>query len=195
MTSAPVSVVVAARWRCSTRRRPPRTRVRADRRQPGAADERAGLTDVVLVRCPTCSPRRRTRTSSSERRPGDRPGTPGTTLDPAAVATAVSAAAISSDRTAPSGSSTADPAQSTAGSLEALGVKEIVSEFSTPLTSEPRRTVNITNGASKISGTLIKPGRDVQPDRRRSGRSTRRTASSRPARSSTASTPTRGAVA
>lgn len=34
----------------------------------------------------------------------------------------------------------------------------MVSEFSTPLTSEPRRTVNITNGAEKISGTLIRPG-------------------------------------
>ena len=32
-----------------------------------------------------------------------------------------------------------------------------MSEFSTPLNSEPRRTVNITNGASKISGTLIRP--------------------------------------
>ncbi len=85
------------------------------------------------------------------------PGTPGTSLDPAAVATAVSAAAVSDDRTATVELVEADPAQSTAA-LEALGVKEIVSEFDTPLTSEPRRTINITNGASKINGTLIKPG-------------------------------------
>ncbi len=85
------------------------------------------------------------------------PGTPGTTLDPAALASGVALAATGDDRTAPVELVQADPAQSTA-ELEALGVKEIVSEFSTPLNSEPRRTVNITNGASKISGTLIRPG-------------------------------------
>lgn len=85
------------------------------------------------------------------------PGTAGTNLDPKAVAAAVSKAAVSDKRTASAKLVKADPTQSTAA-LEALGVKEIVSEFDTPLTSEPRRTVNITNGASKISGTLIKPG-------------------------------------
>ena len=85
------------------------------------------------------------------------PGTPGTSLDPAALATSVAAATAAPDRTAVVELVQADPSQSTA-ELEALGVKEIVSEFSTPLNSEPRRTVNITNGASKISGTLIRPG-------------------------------------
>ena len=85
------------------------------------------------------------------------PGTPGTTLDPKAVAAAVSTAATGSNRSATVDLTQADPSQSTAA-LEALGVKEIVSEFDTPLTSEPRRTVNITNGASKINGTLVKPG-------------------------------------
>ena len=73
------------------------------------------------------------------------PGTPGTSLDPAALATSVAAAATSSERDGDVELVEADPTQSTA-ELEALGVKEIVSEFSTPLTSEPRRTVNITNG-------------------------------------------------
>ncbi|WP_421740592.1 VanW family protein, partial [Cellulomonas sp.] len=85
------------------------------------------------------------------------PGTPGTSLDPVALAASVGTAATASDRTAPVELVQADPSQSTA-ELEALGVKEIVSEFSTPLNSEPRRTINITNGASKISGTLIRPG-------------------------------------
>ncbi|NUU15951.1 vanomycin resistance protein VanB [Cellulomonas humilata] len=85
------------------------------------------------------------------------PGTPGTSLDPVALAAGVGTAATASDRTAPVELVEADPSQSTA-ELEALGVKEIVSEFSTPLNSEPRRTINITNGASKISGTLIRPG-------------------------------------
>ena len=43
-------------------------------------------------------------------------------------------------------------------SLKALGVKEIVSEFSTPLTNEPVRTQNLVRGAQMITGNLIKPG-------------------------------------
>jgi len=85
------------------------------------------------------------------------PGTPGTSLDPEALATAVTTAAGAGERTAHVDLVQADPSESTA-ELEALGVKEIVAEFSTPLTSEPRRTTNISNGAAKISGTLIKPG-------------------------------------
>ncbi|WP_130780317.1 VanW family protein, partial [Cellulomonas biazotea] len=85
------------------------------------------------------------------------PGTPGTTLDPAALATAVGSAVLADDRTARVDLVQSDPAESTA-ELEALGVKEIVSEFSTPLTAEPRRTRNIQNGADNISGTLVRPG-------------------------------------
>ncbi|WP_456847554.1 VanW family protein, partial [Cellulomonas sp. P5_C6] len=116
-----------------------------------------GLSDAVLAQLPDLL------TASADAHfefvndaPVIVPGTPGTSLDPAALATSVATAATSSDRTAHVELVEADPAQSTA-ELEALGVKEIVSEFSTPLTSEPRRTVNITNGASKISGTLIRP--------------------------------------
>ncbi|WP_051640263.1 VanW family protein [Cellulomonas sp. URHE0023] len=116
-----------------------------------------GLTSAVLAQLPTLL------TASADAHfefvndaPVIVPGTPGTTLDPAAVAAAVSAAAVSTNRSATVDLSQSDPSQSTAA-LEALGVKDIVSEFSTPLNSEPRRTINITNGASKISGTLIKP--------------------------------------
>lgn len=86
------------------------------------------------------------------------PGTPGTTIDPNALAAAVATAASSpTQRTATVSLVPSDPAQSTAA-LQALGIKEIVSEFATPLTSEPHRTVNITVGASKITGVLVRPG-------------------------------------
>ena len=86
------------------------------------------------------------------------PGTPGTTIDPNALAAAVATAASSpTQRTATVSLVPSDPAQSTAA-LQALGIKEIVSEFATPLTSEPHRTVNITVGASKINGVLVRPG-------------------------------------
>lgn len=50
-----------------------------------------------------------------------------------------------------------DPEDSVA-SLEELGVKEVVSEFSTPLTSEPIRTKNLERGAELVNETLVKPG-------------------------------------
>lgn len=85
------------------------------------------------------------------------PGTPGTTLDPAALAQAVSGAVVAEPRTAAVELVQSDPAQTTEA-LQALGVTQVVSEFSTPLTSEPRRTQNIAAGAAAIDGTLIRPG-------------------------------------
>ncbi|WP_372595428.1 VanW family protein, partial [Actinotalea sp.] len=84
------------------------------------------------------------------------PGVPGTTLDPDLLAEAVATAATSADRTARVELVESDPENSTEA-LEALGITEIVSEFSTPLTSEPRRTGNITVGAAAINGTLVRP--------------------------------------
>lgn len=85
------------------------------------------------------------------------PGVPGTTLDPEILADAVADAATGSNRTAEVELTETDPEETTEA-LEALGVTEIVSEFSTPLTSEPRRTKNIVNGAEKINGILVRPG-------------------------------------
>ncbi|MDQ0424372.1 VanW family protein [Cellulomonas iranensis] len=87
------------------------------------------------------------------------PGVAGTTLDPAGVASAVATAATSGtgNRLATVDLVESDPAETTAA-LEALGVKEVVSEFSTPLTSEPRRTSNISTGLRNITGTLVRPG-------------------------------------
>ncbi|ACZ29996.1 VanW family protein [Xylanimonas cellulosilytica DSM 15894] len=84
-------------------------------------------------------------------------GEPGTTLDPAAVATAVQTAALGTDRTAPVELVQRDPDQ-TRAALEALGVTEVVSTFSTPLTREPVRTENLRRGAELVTGTLIRPG-------------------------------------
>ncbi|MBE3074036.1 MAG: VanW family protein, partial [Actinobacteria bacterium] len=86
-------------------------------------------------------------------------GQPGTTLDPDALADAVAQAVTTADRAAAAELVATDPAESTA-ELEALGITQAISEFSTPLTSEPRRTGNIINGASKINGTLIRPGEE-----------------------------------
>jgi vancomycin resistance protein YoaR len=84
------------------------------------------------------------------------PGTPGTTLDPATLAEAVAAATQEDERVAPVELVESDPAQTTEA-LEALGVTQVVAEFSTPLTSEQRRTQNITAGANAINGTLVRP--------------------------------------
>ncbi len=85
------------------------------------------------------------------------PGTPGTTLDPEALAGAVATAATSPVRTAKVELVPTEPQESEA-TLEALGIKEIISEFDTPLTSDHIRTINIANGASKLNGMLIRPG-------------------------------------
>jgi vancomycin resistance protein YoaR len=85
------------------------------------------------------------------------PGTPGTTLDPTGLADAVVAAGTGDDRTARVDLVVTDPAQSTE-KLQALGVKEVVSEFSTPLTNDPPRTENLRIAASKVTGDLVLPG-------------------------------------
>lgn len=84
------------------------------------------------------------------------PGVPGTSLDPDVLAEAVATAATGTDRTARVALTEIDPEQTTA-ELESLGVAQIVSEFSTPLYYEPRRTSNIVNGAAKLNGMLIRP--------------------------------------
>jgi vancomycin resistance protein YoaR len=84
-------------------------------------------------------------------------GKTGTTLDPAQAAKAVRSAATSDDRATSVKLVEQDPKE-TVESLEALGVKEIISEFSTPLTAEPVRTQNLVRGAEMVTGNLIKPG-------------------------------------
>lgn len=86
------------------------------------------------------------------------PGTPGTSLDPTALAAAVATAAASpTERTATVELVASEPSNSTAA-LEALGIKEKVSEFSTPLTSDKQRTHNLEVATSSVNGTLVRPG-------------------------------------
>lgn len=89
--------------------------------------------------------------------PQIQPGTPGTTLDPVALAAAVQAAALADTRSASVELVASDPAQSSAA-LEALGVTTQVAEFSTPLTNEPDRTENLRIAAERVTGVLVKPG-------------------------------------
>jgi vancomycin resistance protein YoaR len=84
-------------------------------------------------------------------------GEQGTTLDPDATADAVGKAAVGDDRTTRLELTERDP-EHTAEALEGMGVKEVVSEFSTPLTSEPIRTKNLERGAELVTGTLVAPG-------------------------------------
>lgn len=84
-------------------------------------------------------------------------GKTGTTLDPTEAGKAVRIAATGDDRETSVELVEQDP-KDTVDSLKALGVKEIVSEFSTPLTNEPVRTQNLVRGAQMITGNLIKPG-------------------------------------
>ncbi len=85
------------------------------------------------------------------------PGTAGTTLDPTALADAVSAASRSTDRTARVALVPTQPAESTEA-LQKLGITEIVSEFATTLTAEPIRTKNLVRGSEKVNGSLVLPG-------------------------------------
>ena len=117
------------------------------------------LTDALLTQLPgLLTPAADAHFAFQNDTPVVVPGQPGTKLDPAQVAAAVAAAASkATDRTAALDLVPTDPAQSTAA-LDALGVKEIVSEFDTPLTNDHIRDINIKQGAATITGVLIRPG-------------------------------------
>lgn len=86
------------------------------------------------------------------------PGEPGTTIDPETLATAVAEAAEGERRTSVELVELAP--EESPEDLQALGIREVVASFSTPLTSEPRRTSNIATGAAAINGTLVRPGEE-----------------------------------
>jgi vancomycin resistance protein YoaR len=90
-------------------------------------------------------------------RPTPVEGKTGTTLDPVQAGKAVRIAATTDDRETSVELVEQDP-EETVESLEKLGVKEVVSEFHTPLTNEPVRTQNLVRGAQMITGNLVKPG-------------------------------------
>ena len=86
-------------------------------------------------------------------------GKKGTTLDPEALSKAFADAALSTDRVAKVSLVESNPERGVA-ELEALGVKELVASFSTPITNEPVRTKNLRNAANKITGYLVLPGKE-----------------------------------
>ncbi|WP_052436860.1 VanW family protein [Georgenia sp. SUBG003] len=87
------------------------------------------------------------------------PSTTGKGLDPDQLAEAVRTAGTSGDRTAEVALVTAEPEFTTADA-EALGVKEVIAEFSTPMPYDPVRTTNLRVGAQKVTGVLVKPGEE-----------------------------------
>lgn len=85
------------------------------------------------------------------------PSESGRGVTAADLASAVQDALATTDRVA-AVEFTEMEADFTTEEAEALGVTEIVSEFSTPLYYNPDRTTNLVVGTSKITNTLLKPG-------------------------------------
>ncbi|WP_413451104.1 VanW family protein [Georgenia phoenicis] len=117
------------------------------------------LVDLVLELDPEVSTAARDASIVlQDGRPTIVPGATGMDVDAAGLVDAVAAAAVSSsDRTARATLVEVEP-EFTVADAEALGVVEVVSEFSTPFHNDPQRTRNLVVGAEKISNTLIKPG-------------------------------------
>lgn len=87
------------------------------------------------------------------------PAVTGTGLDPAQLASVVTEAALATgeDRVAVAELADTEP-EFTTEDAEALGVVEIVGEYSTPYPYDPTRTQNLINGTAHINGTLVEPG-------------------------------------
>lgn len=92
-----------------------------------------------------------------EGRPVVVPSESGLGLEVLPVGQAVRAAALSTTRSSAVPLSAMEPSFTTEDA-NALGIAEIVAEFSTPLTNDAVRTTNLITGAAKVSGTLLKPG-------------------------------------
>lgn len=85
------------------------------------------------------------------------PGQDGTSIDPAVLAEAVLAALPTPERTATVQPVVTEPELTTA-EAEALGVRQVVSSFSTNLTADAGRTENLRIAARTVNGTLLLPG-------------------------------------
>ncbi|MGC5617211.1 VanW family protein [Georgenia sp. Z1491] len=82
----------------------------------------------------------------------------GAVLDPEGLDAAVSAAATSTDDRVAVAEVVEEEAEFTTEDAQELGVEEVVSEISTPLTSDDVRTQNLVNGTALVTGTLVLPG-------------------------------------
>lgn len=86
------------------------------------------------------------------------PSEVGRGLNPDDLAEGVYEAALSTDDRLAEMEMTEADAEFTTADAEELGVKEVVGEFSTPLTADNVRTQNLINGTSIINNYLLKPG-------------------------------------
>lgn len=85
-------------------------------------------------------------------------GTPGRMIDATELSAAtVAALAADGDRRAVLTESVVEPEVSTAD-VEALGIREVVSTFSTDYPADPGRTENLRIAARTIDGTIVRPG-------------------------------------
>ncbi len=85
------------------------------------------------------------------------PAAAGVTVDGAQLAAALPAAVVAPDRTVRVEPAPLPP-EVTTEAVTALGVKEVVSEFSTNLTADAGRTENIEIASRVVNGTLLLPG-------------------------------------
>ena len=93
----------------------------------------------------------------SEGAPQITPDSLGTEINAEALASGVIAASTSETRTVEVDLAQVE-ADLTVADVEALGITEKVSEFSTNLTSDEVRTNNLRTGAAAISGVIVMPG-------------------------------------
>lgn len=84
-------------------------------------------------------------------------GTPGVGIDDEALSAMLPQAVASDDRTVEAPLHEVQP-EFTREDAEKLGIKEVVSEIKTPLTSDNVRTTNLRVGARYVNNTLVKPG-------------------------------------
>ncbi|SDQ71076.1 VanW family protein [Quadrisphaera sp. DSM 44207] len=88
------------------------------------------------------------------------PAVDGERLDPGPLAEAALSALASEEQAERTVTATVAPAEAelTTEEAGALGVVEVVSEFSTQLTPDPLRTENLQTASARVDGTLLMPG-------------------------------------
>lgn len=85
------------------------------------------------------------------------PSEAGESIDAAQIASALLELPKKSDRTLVADVTVQEP-DFTTEDAEGLGIKEVVSEISTPLTNDSVRTTNLVVGTRNVNNTLVKPG-------------------------------------
>ncbi len=85
------------------------------------------------------------------------PSEDGESIDIEQISTALLDIAGGTDRTVVAEITTQEP-EFTTEEAEKMGIKEVVSSISTPLTADSVRTTNLVVGSKKVSNILIKPG-------------------------------------